>query len=354
MARAVFAVGLLLALRASAWGQAAPSRPEITQTPTSPADSKSGKFAGSLVEASTYVGSGTFYAGGYTNPYAALALFFRPTYALGTRFQLSANARIFLTTELTAPDNPNAQRFYPYDPWFWLAAKNLHTFERPKLRIGGTLRTILPLSPESRYSNLVAGIGGGPSLNRHFEFGGGGDPARQWTLDVSWGVIFTKYFHTSDFRGTGPGDTTGCRGPSSVPVGGASAGSSPSASDSDRCGGPANTNFAIQNAFVTSLARGPWSLGVTLFIINGFKYSFPEDSLTADPAVSRGQTDQTWGIVSLGYKISSRLNASVGLSSLQPALDSRYRYPRFPFYDFSGGASTQNHTSMFLSVGGTL
>ena len=38
----------------------------------------------------------------------------------------------------------------------------------------------------------------------------------------------------------------------------------------------------------------------------------------------------------------------------QPALDSRYRYPRFPFFDLSGGANTNNFTQFFLSLEGSL
>ena len=53
------------------------------------------------------------------------------------RYKLALRARIFLEEELTSPDTPNGRRFYPYDPWFWLAADNLHTFERSKIRIGG-------------------------------------------------------------------------------------------------------------------------------------------------------------------------------------------------------------------------
>jgi len=44
---------------------------------------------------------------------------------------------------------------------------------------------------------------------------------------------------------------------------------------------------------------------------------------------------------------------SIGLSSLQPALDSRYRYLRFPFFDFSG-ANANNYTNVFASINGTL
>jgi hypothetical protein len=351
MTRACLAAAcLVLAVQSVAWGQGTVQTTDVTRTASSPHESK---FKGSLAELSTYIGSGSFYASGYYNRYAALAIYVRPTYDLGTRFKLSVNARLFVTTELTSPDDVNGRRLYLYDPWFWLSAQNLHTFERSKIRIGGTVRTVVPLSPESRYANMLLAAGAGFNVNRKFEFGQSPDPDKRWSLAVSWGFIFSKYLQTSHFRGSGPGDTTGCLAPDVVPASGVSAGGAPSASDADRCGGPANTNFALQDAFIANLARGKWSLGMTLLIINNFKYPFPNDVLTADNAAVVGRSDQTWGILSVGYQLRPRIGLSAGLSSLQPALDARYQYPRFPFYDFSG-ANANNFTSVFVSINGSL
>jgi hypothetical protein len=124
------------------------------------------KFKGSLLEAATYVGSGSFYASGYHDPYASLALYARPTYDLGTPYALTLNARLYVEAELTQPDNPEARHLYLYDPWFWLAAGNLHTFESSKIRIGGLTRLVLPLSPESRYQNMLFAVGAGLNFNR--------------------------------------------------------------------------------------------------------------------------------------------------------------------------------------------
>ena len=84
-----------------------------------------GKFAGSYAELSSFVGTGTFYATGYRNPYVSNALYLKPVYQLGTKRDLSVSARIYLETEYTQPDNPQARRFYPLDTWFTLAARNL-------------------------------------------------------------------------------------------------------------------------------------------------------------------------------------------------------------------------------------
>ena len=48
------------------------------------------------------------------------------------------------------------------------------------------------------------------------------------------------------------------------------------------------------------------------------------------------------------------MGVSAGISSLQPALDSRYRYPRFPFFDLSGGANANNFTQFFVGVNGSI
>jgi hypothetical protein len=101
------------------------------------------------------------------------------------------------------------------------------------------------------------------------------------------------------------------------------------------------------------LIRGKWSGMVSLYISNAFKYSFDADALTADNAVPRGRSDMTWGIVGLTRELSPHFSVSAGIASLQPALDSRYRYPRFPFWDFSG-ASYNNYSQVFLSLSGAL
>jgi hypothetical protein len=339
--------------------QADTALPDVVRTPASAGGHASTglaqKFAGSALEISSYVGSGTFYASGYHDPYVSIALFARPTYELGTRFKLSLSARLYVETEMTQPDNPEGRHFYPYDPWLWLSAANLHTFERSKIRIGGMFRTIFPLSYESRYQHLVFGVGAGLNVNRTFDLGHAADKSRQWTLALSYVSLFYKYFHTSDFRGTGPSDTSGCRAPDSAALGGATAsGGEPAVSASDRCGGPANPDFSFQNGGIVALARGKWSLTTTLLVINTFSYAIPLDAYSSVNAVARGRSDLTWGIVALAYQIRPRIGLSAGISSQQPALDSRYQNLRFPFFDLSGGANANNYTQLFVSVNGTL
>jgi len=327
--------------------------PDVLRTPGPENLGRWQKFEGSFVEASTYFAPSTFYASGYYDRYVSLALYGKPIYDLGTPRKLSLRARLYIEEELTEPDNKVGRRFYPYDPWLWLAADNLHTFERSKIRIGGIFRTIWPLSYESRYQNMIVALGVGPSINRDFEFGYVNDEARKWTLKTAYSFTFYKYLQTSHFRGSGPGDTTGCLAPPSQGAGGISGGGGPSAAASDTCGGPANTNVSLASTFFASLTRGKLSLSMTLLIQNNFEYAFPQDALTASGSVPTGRNDTTWGIVSLGYQYTAHLGFSAGVSSIQPALDARYRYPRFPFYDFSG-ANANNYTNFFLSVNGTL
>ena len=215
------------------------------------------------------------------------------------------------------------------------------------------IRVVLPVSYESRYQHMVTGAAGGLTLGRAFTFGNDADPDRRWSLALGVSSVFTKYLYTSDLRGSFPGDTNGCRGyvPGGLASGTGVAG--PAGSASDRCGGPVNTNFSFTTSTVAALSRGKWSFTAILLISNSFRYSFPTGPLTPINANDTGRTDLTWGILSLGYSFTERLGASVGLSSFQPALDSRYQNLRFPFFDFSG-ATANNYTQAFLSLTGTL
>ena len=349
------AAGVFVVLGVLGYARADTPLPDVVRASNAQTSERLKKLAGSTVEASTYIGSGSFYASGYYDRYVSLALFIRPTYDLGTRLQLSLNARIYLETELTQPDTPNGRRFYPYDPWLWLSAKNLHTFERSKIRIGGLVRTIWPLSYESRYQHLLFGVGAGLNATRAFVFGPANDEARQWTLSLTYVTLAYKYLQTSHFRGSGPGDTTGCLAPpSATGVPGITGTGGPAGAAADRCGGPNNPNVALVDAAVAALAHGKWSFAVTLLVSNTFEYDAGGYALTADGAVPVGRSDATWGILSLGYQLRPHVGLSAGLSSYQPALDSRYRYPRFPFFDLSGGANMNNFTQLFLSVNGSL
>jgi hypothetical protein len=249
------------------------------------------KMAGSTAEISSYIGSGTFYATGYRDPYISTAIFVRPTYDLGTRFKLSANARLYIEEEFTQSDLQNGRRFNPLDIWLWLSAKELHRFETSQIRLGGTARLVVPFSYESLYSHMLVGVAGGLNLTRAFEFGKNPAPEKRWNLAVSVGSVFTKYIHSSDLRGNGPGDTSGCRPFLAAGAASGSVGSGPSASESDRCGGPVNTNVSLTSSLLANLARG---------------------------------------------------------------LDSRYQNLRFPFFDLSGGANANNFTQAFVGLNGTL
>ena len=201
------------------------------------------KMAGSSVEISSYIGSGSFYATRYRDPYVSTAIFVRPIYDLGTRFKLSANARLYIEEEFTQSDLPNGRRFNPLDIWLWLSAKELHKFEASQLRLGGVARLVVPISYESQYAHMLTGVAGGLNLARSFTFGQAAAPERRWNLAVSVGSVFTKYIYTSDLRGNGPGASTGCRGFLAAGAASAAGGAGPSASESDRCGGPVNTKL---------------------------------------------------------------------------------------------------------------
>ncbi|MEO5767975.1 MAG: hypothetical protein ABIS92_06455 [Polyangia bacterium] len=310
------------------------------------------KMAGSSLELSSYVGSGTFYASGYHDSYVSTAVYARPTFDLGTRFQLSLNGRLYVEEELTKSAAPNGRGFNPYDIWLWLSAKELHRFQTSKIRLGGTLRLVIPISYESRYAHMVTGLAGGLSLTRTFPIGNDPTPERNWNLTLALASIFTKYVYSSELRGSHPGDTSGCRPFQGNGVG--TAGSvSPSASESDRCGGPVNTNYSFTSSGTVVLGKGKWSLAVILLVANAFHYRVDPNIEAMLDSSAIGRSDSTWGIVSLGYSFTDHFGASLGLSSFQPALDGRYQHLRFPFFD-SSGTNANNYTQAFVSLSGTL
>jgi hypothetical protein len=350
---------VLLALFGAAGAHAQGVKDQLGTVTQKPADDQNRpewvrKMAGSTAELSTYVGSGTFYSSGWHDPYVSAAVFVRPTYDLGTRFKLSANARIYLEQEFTTSDLPNGRRFNPYDLWLWITARDLHTFDASKIRIGGVARMVVPLSYESRYAHMVTGVAGGLTVNRAFEFGKDPAPERRWNLALVAGGIFTKYVYTSDLRGNSPGDSTGCRpflpgGLATGSVGG------PTGSESDRCGGPINTNFSVTTSGTVSLSRGKWSLATILLVSNAFRYRVAADLEARLAQSDIGRSDTTWGIISLGYAFTEHVGVSIGVASFQPAMDSRYQHLRFPFFDLSGdSAAGNNFTQGFASLSGTL
>src|SRR5262249_44753423 len=139
-------------------------------------------FNGSYAELSTYVGSGTFYSSGYRDPYVSNALYLRPSYQLGTKFKLSLNARAYPAEGYTLPDSPTGRRFNPLDTWLYLAAKNLWSEPRSKIKLSGTARLVVPTSFESRYAHLFTGVGVGLTAIRPFEFGTPDSQGKRWEL----------------------------------------------------------------------------------------------------------------------------------------------------------------------------
>jgi hypothetical protein len=341
----------------AAWAQGAVRDQTGTVTAAPPdEETKSAlqqRFAGSYAELSTYVGSGSFYTSGYRDPYVSNALNLRPTVQLGTKYKLSLNGRFYVEEEYTTPDTSNGRRFYPLDSWLFLSAKNLYTMPRAKVTFSGTLRAVFPTSYESRYAHLVTSLGTGLVATRPFEFGRPDSQGKRWNLMLSLGSTFAKALRTSETRGNFPGDTNGCRsaGPAGYNGGGGGA------PDTDRCGGPLNTSFTFLSSGMAILTRGKWSFTTMLIVINEFKYSIDPltTALIVDNAhqIPRGRSDWTWGILSVGYDLTEHLGLAAGIASYQPALDSRYQYMRFPFFDFSGG-NANNFTQGFLSVTGTL
>ena len=143
----------------------------------------------------------------------------------------------------------------------------------------------------------------------------------------------------------------------------------PGAAENDRCGGPLSTSYAFTTSGGLSLARGRYSLSMSLIVLNEFKYSIDSNTymtiknmassqtnpqLAAQFTDPTGRVDITWGIISAGYDITDHFSLSVGLASYQPAMSSDYQSLRFPFFDLSGGANANNYTQLLVGVSGTL
>jgi len=308
------------------------------------------KFAGSSAELGNYFGTSVFYTNGYTDPYVSTSLYLRPNYDLGTRFKLSVNARLYFEREWTQPDNPLGRRFYPYDGWLSLVARNLAQWTPARLTLGATARLTIPLSYESRYAHLLTAVTVGPSLGGELIFGRAPDPDKRWRFSFMLLAQFTKYVHSQDFRGVTPGDTSNCR---DFAPGAVSFGPDGAPAASDTCGGPINPSFGVRSAIVLGLARGKWTLGMTMLVDNTFLHYVAPDMYTDIHAVDRGREDTTWGIIGLTYSVNDHFAVNAGISSQQPALDSRVQGLRFPFFDSSGG-NANNFTQAFLSLTGTL
>jgi hypothetical protein len=338
------------------WAQGAVRDQSGTLT-ASPTDSVkkdwlSQRFSGSFAEVDTYVGSGSFYTSGYRDPYVANSFYLRPTYQLGTRYNLTLNARVYVEKEYTMADTPNGRSWNPLDSWLFLTAKNLYTMPRAKVKFSGTVRAVVPVSFESRYAHLVTSLGASGVATRAWEFGQPDAQGKRWQLIATLGSGFTKAIRTSPLRGSFPGDTSGCRVAGPALYSGAGG-----AADSDRCGGPLSTSWAISSSGTIVLSRGRYSLSTTLIVINEFKYSIDPQSTNEivmnSNVVPTGRSDITWGLIALGYDLTDHFSLSLGIASMQPALDSRYQSLRFPFFDFSG-PNANNFTQAFFGVTGTL
>ncbi len=357
-ARAFALLAALAALSATraAWAQGAVRDTSGSLTAAAPEDTTKTwlqqHFAGSTAEVTTYVGSGSFYTSGYRDPYVSNAFYVRPQYNLGTKYKLSLAGRIYVEEEYTTPDTLNGRRFNPLDSFIYLNAKNLYTMPRAKVTFFGGVRASIPVSYESRYAHLITSLGVSAGATRAFQFGRPDSQGKRWNLSLTFGEGFTKAFRTSAIRGAGPGDTTNCRttGPLGF-VGG------PGGAEDDRCGGPLSTSYAITTSGAAALSRGRYSVSISLIVLNEFKYTIDSQTYTmlqsGPNQVATGRVDNTWGVISAGYDVTDHLSLSIGLASLQPALDSRYQNLRFPFFDFSGG-NANNFTQVLVGVSGTL
>jgi long-subunit fatty acid transport protein len=276
---------------------------------------------------STIVGEATFVANRDTND-AVVA----QSVSLGPSYRLTDHVSVglgwSLGWEYTTPDGPPGapvnRRYSPSDISGSISHSDLWSDHRSGLRLSGSIRAIAPTSFESRQNHTITNVTVSPSLSRAF---------LKDRLTLSYGFGFTKYFPAQATRGfVGCADDPSFLHPP---------GQEQPSTDSQRCGGGGmNTNFSISNSLGGSYKftdKLSGSIGIGLSRAWKFTPDGPVGS-SGEPGLTGGLW-QTTGDLSMSYAINDTYSVSGGVSSGQPALDSRQSRPRFPLFDFETPAN---------------
>jgi hypothetical protein len=287
------------------------------------------------VSLSNTVGIATFVADDHAdNPYFAQSLSIGPSYQLADKQTLGLGWS--LGYEYTSPDNETGRRYSPSDIGASLSHSELWSNQPTGLKLSGSLRAIVPTSFESRASNTITNVTASPSLSKSF-----GE-----RLSLSYTFGFTKYFPTTEYRGT-----TGSKFDDD--------GVALCLDSKDRAGsgcmGGLNNNFSISNSLGLSYKftdKLSGSLGIGLS--RAWKLA-PNGEVgdSGEPSFTRqGGLYQTTGSLSASYAVNETYSVSGGIFTGQPALDSRQSRPRFPLFDFETPAN--GFTSFGLTVTGKI
>ncbi|MEK6608413.1 MAG: hypothetical protein AABZ30_12190 [Myxococcota bacterium] len=287
-------------------------------------------------ELSNSLGLGTFVENDYSDaPFFGQALDINPTYKLTD--DISADVDWILAWEYTTPDNPTGRRYTPSDVVFRVAHSSLLKDARfTGLTVTSSVLAIAPTSYESRFRGTVTNLTGRIGVNRPFL----GD-----RLTPSYRFSATKYLPTQQSPGflTDPEEQEEIADDQGHLLVACSVAR-------DACAGTAgiNPSYSFTNrARVDYKVTSKFSAKLILDVTNIFKFETPE--AFSDPNLpSRGRVDMTAGVFELVYSLHERLDLKAGVTSEQPALDSRNDGLRFPFFDFE--SPSNNFTQFYLSV----
>jgi len=280
------------------------------------------KRLSAFVALSNSLGLATFVADDKAdNPYFAQSVSIGPRYSLAPRLTLGLGWS--LGWEYTAPERQSGRRYSPSDVSGSISHSELWGSEPLGLKLSGSLTAIAPTSFESRANNTVTNLTASPSLIKSL-----GDRLR-----LSYTFSFTKYL---PYRQHGGDDQTLYDDDGILLCA------------DDNCRSGQNRNFSLRNAVglsyqFTDKLTGLLRLGIS----HAWSFAPEGGSWTNQRAL-----DATSGSIGVSYAVNETYTVSGGVSSGQPALDSRGVRPRFPFADFESPAN--GFTSFGLTITGKI
>jgi hypothetical protein len=299
------------------------------------------------------VGSGILVSNDYLrNPSYSLNLYLLPSYNFGLGgHKLSFGAREVLSYAVVLDKtSPTDRRADWSDLWLTLSDSKVYEEPHSHIKLGASLRGIVPLSYASRFASMITGVAASTSLSKSF-----------YRLDLSAGIGIQKNF----FRYTSI--QIPCSGPSPIVL---SSGETVQGYNSGICrpGDPsAPTTATALNAdySIFPSASGTYHftdrLSFTLRFIYYDSFLYPSGSGFSTGAVdsngkpiaqSNGRADTIWGITDLDYILDEHFTLSLGIwNSTNPRTPNNQGY-YFPFADVTSLAS--NSFIFFFDIGASI
>jgi hypothetical protein len=259
--------------------------------------------------------------------------------------KLKASAREIFTFYPRLDNTAGSSRRVDWSD-LWLTISDSKIYEEPHthIKLGASLRGIVPLSYTSRYATLITAIAPGISLSKSV-----------YRLDLSAGFAVQKNF----FRSTSV--QTPCTG--EVPITLNDGTTVPGFNGTPcRPGDPSaptptatamNADFSlIPSASGTYHFTDKLSLSLSFYYFDSFLYPVPVDGFSSQYASSNGRTDAVWGITSLDYSLDEHWGLSLGVWNNSSPRGPNAQSYNFPFADFTSLAT--NSFIFFFDISATI